>query len=291
MVLSILVILVLSKHTYCDDTTGDHLLFLQGGGNEGPYVKTGQAIEYQHTSPQYSDKILFKDNQWVITDDSVICCGYINIDNNSLIPPKTGWVDRDGSENHQMVVHVVPIITPPLVLSIKGDSLQDIAGLYNLLSFPYNGYPIYYNDEGYIRVFSYDYQWYWENKTGATVKISSSLPPSYSPAGWVGWDVEEDGNKTVVLSSTRLFCSTDHGGYFITKSHSHFCNKKPNCNNNVDENDCSVINIAGSMLISLGIVLMGVGIFLILHYSHIMDIHSPRITLPKKVNIDTTSWD
>ena len=192
-----------------------------------------------------------------------------------------------------MHVYLVPIIPPPLVLSVQGDSIPNMTGLYYLSNSTYNGYPSYHGSQGCIAVQGNkkrrryeDHLWYWKsNKTDAKIEISSAVPASYTPVGWHGWDVEEQKNKMLV-SPNVPFCSTDYGGYFISKSYPQFCNKKPDCNNNADEKDCPEIDIVGSIFITIGIVLVGMGLFLILRYSHMMDIHRTNITMSRTKNID-----
>ena len=48
--------------------------------------------------------------------------------------------------------------------------------------------------------------------------------------------------------------------------------KRHDCTNKVDEADCTVISFLAVLSITLGIVLMGVVLFLVLSYSGIMDI-------------------
>ena len=55
----------------------------------------------------------------------------------------------------------------------------------------------------------------------------------------------------------------------------------------MDEKNCQEIGFLRSLLITLSIVLLGVGLFLILRYSHIMDIHCTSITMPMSVNKNT----
>ena len=96
-------------------------------------------------------------------------------------------------------------------------------------------------------------------------------------------------NQTVVLSNTSdtIFCPTDNGGYFISKFHPNYCDKKHDCNNNMDEKDCSDMKILESMAITFGIVLVGVGLYLMLRYSRILDIHNPNIEVSRTANINT----
>ena len=192
-----------------------------------------------------------------------------------------------------ITIYLVPKVPPPPVLSIQGDFIQGLAGQYTLSNTTHNGYPYYQGSHGNISVHyplisephEANSKWCWEvTKTGQKIQISNSVPPSYTPVGWDEWDKKEYENKTLVLSN-RLFCTTGNfTGYFISKSHKHFCDKKPDCNNNMDEKDCFEIRILESMLIALGIVLVGVGLFLMLRYSHILDIHCTNITMSGTVS-------
>ena len=76
---------------------------------------------------------------------------------------------------------------------------------------------------------------YWCDGTGKFVQMTSTAPPSYTPAGWNrvdGWEVEETENKTVVISilPSALFCSGEYGyigfGYVLSKSNPKLCNKE-----------------------------------------------------------------
>ena len=186
-----------------------------------------------------------------------------------------------------IAIHLVPIIPPPPVLSIQGDFIPGLAGQYILSNTTHNGYPYYQGSHGKIAVksgYGVNRKWCWEDeKTGNRMQISDTVPPSYTPVGWNEWKKEEYENKTLVLSN-RLFCTTSNStGYFILKSHKHFCDKKPDCNNNVDEEDCFEIRILESMLIALGIVLVGVGLFQMLRFCHMLDIQCTNITMSKTV--------
>ena len=144
--------MVLTPPTYCDDNTGDHLLY-----SKGVFVKTGEIVNerpvYQDIENDTDIKILFKDNQWMEIVD-----GYILISNTQqgLTPPKRGWVRRGlvywSGSAHDRVVHKVPITPPPPTLYIQCDSIPDIGGLYSLANTSHYGYPAYHNSEGYIAV-------------------------------------------------------------------------------------------------------------------------------------------
>ena len=224
MVLSIIVILKLTTHTYCDH---GQLLYVENSGKryDGPYVKTGEVEgrpEYEHTSN--ISKIMFRDNNWVIPDDTDI---WFIHPNQSLTPPETDWkgffLDDDAytydddyahSDNYayeddyahdddfefyddypydddydydkiaDLVVHKVPVTLPPLVLSIKDDSIPLISGLYTLSDTQYNGYPLYNSSQGHIAVEGNNgnyYSWYWQDNTkGKKVQLTQAEPPPYT---------------------------------------------------------------------------------------------------------------
>ena len=274
---------------HCDEDTGDHLLYLKSDVKDGVFVKTGRNINER---PEYKStrntgfKILFKDNKWVNTWPN----GSINFMNpkQAHTPPRKGWVRySNGSKWPNIIMYKVPIVPPPPKLSIHDDFILDLAGLYTLSNTTHHGYPYYYGSHGNITVqpernFTsniYKYHWYWQNyETDIKVRMSNLIPPSYTPTGWDGWIVEKVESATVVLSNP-LFCNLEDGGYFISKSDPKFCNMRPDCINKVDEEDCSQQSFLASMAISLGIVLVGVGFFLILRHARIMDIQSTNITV------------
>ena len=288
-----------TRNTHCEDNTSDHLLYVDADSYHntykqwkigasyffyyyGPYVRTGMK-EYEPPNIRYC-KIVFKNSQWKLTDPKNTGRPvYINPQQDDT-PPKNGWLHKDGSALPGVVVHKVPITNPPLVLSIQGESFPDMAGIYTLNNNSYNGYPSYHGSNGSLKVQLYndgdewEFNWYWKDtNTFEQVKISNTVPPSYTPAGWDGWDSEEDENKTLVLSNA-LLCSTDKGRYFISKFHPHFCDKKIDCDNKIDEKECPEIKMLDSMLIALSILLGCVGLFLMLKYSHIMDICNTKIS-------------
>ena len=80
MLLSIIVILVLTRLSTCTDSAGTNLVFVEYDGYaygvsyaDGPYLKTG-VLEgrpvYNHTDKEY--QIIFRDNQWLITRGGVL---------------------------------------------------------------------------------------------------------------------------------------------------------------------------------------------------------------------------
>ena len=103
--------------------------------------------------------------------------------------------------------------------------------------------------------------------------------PPYTPAHW-GWNILKDENQTIVLSR-GLFCTTKSGpDYFISKKDPQFCNKKPDCLNGVDEIECPLeLGFISMMLITIGIVGCGVGLFLVFRYFRIMDMQSTDIVV------------
>ena len=110
--------------------------------------------------------------------------------------------------------------------------------------------------------------------------MTNTTPPSYTPVGWDDWSIKEYENKTVVLSE-GLFCSSkEGGGYFISRTHPQYCNNRAECSNDIDEDDCFTIGFIPGLLITLGIVLVGVVVFLILHFSNMMHMHSTDIVVP-----------
>ena len=273
---------------HCDEDTGDHLLYLKSDVKDGVFVKTGRNInerpEY-NSIRNYGFKLLFRDNKWINTwpDGSI---SFMNTQQ-GLIPPSKGWVNyATGSTWPNIVIYKVPIVPPPPILSIQDDFIQDLAGLYTMSNTTHNGYPYYYGSHGNITLQpdrkdtpNSKYYWYWQNYgTGKKVMMSNLIPPAYAPTGCDGWIVEEVESATVVLSNP-LFCNLEDGGYFISKSDPKFCNMRPDCINKVDEEDCSQQSFLASMAISLGIVLLGVGFFLILRHARIMDIQSTNITV------------
>ena len=179
---------------------------------------TGEIVndrpEYQNTEVANAN-IWFRDNQWVLTHHNNVIL-YNNNPIQGLTPPKKGWLYKDGT-NNDITIHLVPIIPPPPLLSIQGDFLPGVAGLYTLSNTTHNGYPCYQNNHGSISVkYGYGYPhvnghtWSWKGtKTGGTFRISDSVPPSYTPTGWNEWKVEANENKTIV-SSNRLFCTTSN---------------------------------------------------------------------------------
>ena len=295
MVLSIIVLLVFTSHIHCDD----HLLYRQDGCDyDGPYVMTGEIVnerpEYESTWRKDA-KILFRDNQWVITYPGGDPW-YTN-QQQDLTPPLRGWVFCIyGTMHPSFAVHKVSVTPLPPVLSIQVESAPHIAGLYTLsnTTTSHFGYPIYNGSNGYIAV-QYqhnglypEYNWYWLSpSTGVMVQMTKTYP-SYSPAHWEGWDVEETESKTLVLANipNRLIkgCSSyKYEGYFIPRSDKRFCNRIQDCKNNMDEKDCKNISLLGSMSITLLIVLVGAGLFLILRYSGIMDIHNTNMRVSRTV--------
>ena len=234
---SIIVILVLITPALCDNITWDYFLFRHGLGYNDLYVKTDKIVnerpEYkEYNDTKFKEKIFFKGNQWVMTDNSCgghrHCSGVFN--NNTQTgptPPKHGW---GSSQSNDLVVDVVNKTSPPLAIFIQGESKPVLAGLYYLSNSSYNGYPSYYNSQGHIiQVYEQHekFYWYWKNHTGERMKLSklsSKMPPTYTPAGWDGWDgwnVTELENKTVLLSNKK-FCATEEGGYFVNQSDSIF---------------------------------------------------------------------
>jgi len=251
----------------------------------GPYMKTGMKV-YENPDDDFCNKIVFKDSQWKIGCPPKSGAGYTN-PRQDLTPPRNGWVhNREQTWKTAppgVVVHKVRITNPPLVLSIQDESFPDMSGIYNLNNYSYNGYPSYHSTNACIQVQPnpsggiLEFNWYWEDtNTHEKVKISNTVPPSYTPAGWDGWDSEVDENKTLVLSNT-LLCSTKKGRHFISKFHPQFCDKKIDCNNNIDEKDCPEIKMLDSVLITLSILLGGAGLFLMLKYSHMIDVCSTKI--------------
>ena len=128
MVISIIVIMILTTNTYCDDNTGDHLLYIQGHfcenhhqsyeydvcmqGNyfyliynryvKNVYVKTGEIVndtdrpEYQNIGNENA-KICFRDNEWVITYPNSVTFYNNNNPKQGLTPPKKGWMYEYGT--------------------------------------------------------------------------------------------------------------------------------------------------------------------------------------------------
>merc|ERR1719233_2016459 len=125
--------------------------------------------------------------------------------------------------------------------------------------------------------------------------MSSTEPPPYTPAGWSsadGWEVEVTENNTVVLSPlpSTFYCSTnyddilsvsEYDGYILSKSNPKLCNKKADCSNKLDEVDCPVIGFLAVMSISLCIVFVGAGFFLISSYFRILNFRSNNKTLSR----------
>ena len=112
----------------------------------GPYVKTGVAEgrpEYENAEfNQWS--IQFRDNQWVLIGPG----DTIRLFNpkQDLTSPTTGWRTPNGMAGLDKVLQKVPYTPPPRILSIQGDSIPDIAGIYTLSDIRLNGYPYYYSE-------------------------------------------------------------------------------------------------------------------------------------------------
>ena len=60
--------------------------------------------------------------------------------------------------------------------------------------------------------------------------------------------------------------------------------KIPDCAFNEDESDCQALQFWAVILITLGIVLVGVGIFFVLRYFHIIDLHSTDIIVEDRTH-------
>ena len=173
---------------------------------------------------------------------------------------------------------------PPPEISIQSDSVPEITGLYSL-SDKQNGYPSYTSSHGKIAVRAqengFDYHWYWEDsRTNKSVQMTLTVSyPPYTPAGWSGWNIVEADNKTIVLYG-GLFCTSAKGDYFILKTYPQFCNRASDCLNGVDEIDCPLeLGFIPMMLITIGIVGFGVGLFLVFRYFRIMDMQSTDIVV------------
>ena len=146
---------------------------------------------------------------------------------------------KEDCYNHVDEAFCLPENFGPTNLIILGDS-KPFAGDYKLTNTTHLSYPVYVGDVGNISVqnFSLD-GLYWVFQDGNSgVKLTHLDNTSYSPVNWDGWHVEEDANKTVVLSfsdnitfTNYFFCksstivkSDSYEHYFINKSHPHYCN-------------------------------------------------------------------
>ena len=116
-------------------------------------------------SEDFEYQIVFRRNKWMIEDD-----GYLLIwnKNQARAPPERGWMEAECLLAN-MVVHKVPVTPIPPVISIQGDSIPDIAGIYTHIGTSYTNYPAYESDQGCIEVREEDdngaYYWYWESKS------------------------------------------------------------------------------------------------------------------------------
>ena len=172
----------------------DQLLYVHSGDSyvRGPYVLTSIVSgrpEYTKSSnnddddydDEYYDedddcydepdddrdvKILFSDNQWIIAA-LYNRTRYFN-PKKDLTPPKEGWNFKCKTSQLaflDLVVYTVPVTPPPPELSIKSDSVPEIAGLYSLSDNKQHGYPSYTSSHGRIAVKDdrNGYNWYWED--------------------------------------------------------------------------------------------------------------------------------
>ena len=293
MMLPIIVILALTSHIQCQDNHYDQLLYVQDDYREhylGPFELTSVLSgrpEYKHT---WENRMFFNDSQWVITNhDGTTRCYNPRQD---LTPPRDGWYWSDGRKLN-IIVYTVPVTTPPPKIIIKSDSVPEITGIYSLFD-KQLGYPSYTSSHAKIAVRDdgYGYHWFWrDSRTNKKVWMTRTVTyPPYTPADW-GWNIEEADNKTIVLSG-GLFCTAMNNSYvtrldyfprtdhFISKTDPQFCNRKPDCSNGVDEIECPLeLGFIPMMFITIGIVGLGVMLFLVFRYFHIMDMQSTDIVV------------